>query len=62
MEIPHTRVQIDENSVTLTSFGSVAQGGPGAPHREGVRSIELVDIILAVFTIALAALVAAFMF
>jgi len=58
------RVQIDENSAALTSFGSVAQGGRGAPYRAAkhVRSVELADIILAAITIALAALVAAFMF
>jgi len=58
------RVQIDENSAALTSFGSVAQGWRGAPYRAAkeVRSVEPADIILATITIALAALVAAFMF
>lgn len=56
------RVQIDENSATLTSFGSVAQGVRGEPYRgaKNVRTVERADIILAVFTITLAALVAGF--
>jgi len=55
------RVQIDENSATLTSFGSVAHGAYGVPHRlaKSMRSIERADIILGAFTIILAALIAA---
>jgi hypothetical protein len=47
MDIPHMRVQIDENSATLTSFRSVAQGARGVPHRTAkkVRTVELADIV-----------------
>jgi len=55
------RVQIDENSATLTSFGSVAHGARGVPHRlaKSVRSIEPADLILGASTIILAAIIAA---
>jgi hypothetical protein len=54
-EIPRMHIQTDENSVTLTPFGSVVQRGGGAAHRlrENMRVFEPADIILFAFVILL---------
>jgi len=49
-------IQTDENSVTLTPFGPVAQNAGSAAHRseENIRHIvEPADFLMAVFVIVL---------
>ena len=52
-EILRMHIQTDENSVTLTPFGSVAQGvGDDAhPSRQNMRSFDPADIIPAAFVL-----------
>jgi len=54
----------DENSVTLTPFGSVVQRGGGAAHhlRENMRVFEPADIILFAFVILLICVLIAFVY
>jgi hypothetical protein len=54
-EIPRMHIQNNKNSVTLTPFGSVAQGVGDETHpsRKNMRGVDPADIIPAAFALLL---------